>query len=74
MENEETMLSLFDYLGKPAGSDLGKAVWRAARAAKIKPANREVSTKTYSGVILVYPKTFLDQYFAKKKETNNYPF
>lgn len=68
------MLSLFDYLGKPAGSELGAAVWQAAKAAKVKPTEREVSTKTYSGKILVYPKSFLDQYFSRKKQTNNLPF
>ena len=74
MENKETMLSLYDYLGKPAGSDLGAAVWQAAKKAKIKPDEREVVTKTYSGKILMYPKSFLDQYFGRKKQTNDLPF
>lgn len=74
MENKETMLSLYDYLGKAAGSDLGKAVWQAAKKVKIKPEEREVSTKTYSGKILVYPISFLDQYFGKKKQANDLPF
>ena len=72
--NNEEMLSLHDYLGKPAGSDLGAAVWQAAKKAKIKPDEREVSTKTYSGKILIYPVSFLDQYFGRKKQTNDLPF
>jgi hypothetical protein len=32
----EEMLSLFDYLGKPAGSELGKQVAAAAAVDKIK--------------------------------------
>ena len=75
--NKDEMLSLFDYLGRPAGSDLGAAVWQAAKAQKIKPENREVHTKNYSGQILMYPKWFLDSYFGKKTaktETNELPF
>lgn len=74
MENNVTMLSLYDYLGKPAGSDLGAAVWQAAKRVGIKPEQREVSTKSYSGKILVYPKSFLDQYFGSKRQTNDLPF
>lgn len=70
MENEK-MLSLYDYLGKPAGSALGKAVWNAAKAARIKPLEREVVTKTYSGRILMYPESFLKKYFSP---SNNTPF
>jgi len=74
MENKETMLSLYDYLGKAAGPELGKAVWNTAKAQKIKPEEREVSTPKYSGKILMYPKSFLDQYFGRKKQTNDLPF
>lgn len=72
MENNKNMLSLYDYLGKPAGSDLGAAVWQAAKKAGIKPEQREVTTKNYSGKILVYPESFLNEYF--KRETFKSPF
>jgi hypothetical protein len=60
--NEE-YLSLYDFLGKPAGSDLGKQVAAAASAKKIKINERQVTTNTYSGKILTYPKSFLVEYF-----------
>jgi hypothetical protein len=78
MENKkDEMYSLYDYLGKAAGPDLGAAVWQAAKAAKIKPEEKEVHTKTYSGKILMYPKSFLNSYFGKKTnkvETDDLPF
>jgi len=78
MENrKEEMLSLYEYLGKAAGPELGLAVWNAAKAQKIRPDEREVSTKKYSGKILMYPESFLDTYFGKKttnKVIDDLPF
>jgi hypothetical protein len=33
------MLSLFDYLGKPAGTELGDKVYKAAKASKVPTVN-----------------------------------
>jgi len=78
MENsKEEVYSLYDYLGKAAGPELGMAVWNAAKAQKIKPEEKEVSTPKYTGKILMYPKRFLDSYFGKKTnktETDDLPF
>ena len=60
------MLSLYNYLGKPAGGELGKEVYAAAKKVRVKPETREVSTKNYSGSVMLYPKEFLDSYFSKK--------
>ena len=66
------MMSLFDYLGRPAGSELGQRVAAAAARSKIKYETRHVSTKTYTGDVMLYPKTFLDQFFGGVNEgTNN---
>ena len=65
MENE--LLSLYDYLEKPAGSQLGGEVFRASKALNIKPKSREVETKTYCGNVMIYPKDFLDVYFKYNK-------
>ena len=67
------MLSLYEYLGKAAGSDLGKAVATAAAKAKVKIDSHEVSNPKYTGTILKYPKSFLDEYFGKttKAQTNS---
>ena len=57
------MKSLFEYLGKPAGSELGKAVATAATKAKVKIDSHQVETKKYTGRILKYPVEFLNEYF-----------
>ena len=67
------MVSLFEYLGKPAGSSLGDKVYKAAKESKTTVTTREVHTKNYQGKVMLYPKEFLDEFF-NKKETNNLPF
>ena len=57
------MISLYDYLGRAAGSDLGKQVVTAAAKAGVKHEIREVSNPKYKGHIMLYPKSFLDLYF-----------
>ena len=73
MKNQTTvdtnMMSLFDYLGHAAGSDLGKAVATSASSQKIKIEIRQVANKKYTGPVMLYPKYFLDSYFVKKEET-----
>lgn len=61
----ENYLSLFDYLGRPAGSELGLEVEEAASRQNIVIRTRQVTTKTYSGKINLYPKEFLAAYFAQ---------
>ena len=66
------MMSLYDYLGRPAGSELGKQVAAAAMENFVKMETRHVSTKTYTGQIILYPKNFLDNFFGGVSEgTNN---
>ena len=62
---EENMISLYDYLGKAAGSELGKAVSTAAKLANIKVT----SNSKYTGKIMLYPKEFLVNYFNPNKES-----
>ena len=62
-ENME-MISLYDYLGRAAGPDLGKTVATAAAKAGIKSEIREVSHVGYKGPIMLYPRTFLDNFFG----------
>ena len=57
------MISLYDYLGRAAGPDLGKQVATAAAKAGVKHEIREVSNSKYTGPIMLYPKSFLDLYF-----------
>ena len=48
------MMSLFDYLGRPAGSELGQRVAAAAARNKVKYETRHVSTRTYTGDVMNY--------------------
>ena len=57
------MVSLYDYLGRAVGPDLGKQVATAAARAGVKSEIREVSNIKYTGPIMLYPKSFLDLYF-----------
>ena len=57
------MVSLYDYLGRAAGPELGKQVATAAAKAGVKHEIREVSNPKYKGPIMLYPKSFLDLYF-----------
>ena len=71
MENQ--MLSLYDYLGKAAGRELGTQVYKAANVQKIKITEKQVSNPAYSGKILMYPKSFLDSYF-QVEQVDELPF
>lgn len=64
MMNSEQFISLYDYLGRPAGSALGKQVADAASKSKIPMSIRHVSTKTYTGPIILYPENWLIGYFT----------
>ncbi len=60
----DDMMSLYDYLGHAAGSELGQQVARAASRAKVKMETRYVSNSAYTGDVLLYPKQFLNEYFG----------
>jgi len=64
---EDEVLSLYDYLGKAAGPELGKQVNELAKTKNIKYVIKEVSTPNYKGKIMMYPKSFLDEYFINTK-------
>jgi hypothetical protein len=60
-------MSLFDYLGHAAGSELGKQVAEYAKIRNAKHSTRYVSNPSYSGEVMLYEKEFLDEYFGVKK-------
>lgn len=60
----EEFISLYDYLGKAAGPELGKKVAAAAMKNEIPITARIVETKKYTGEILLYPRWFLVHYFT----------
>ena len=63
---EETMFSLYEYLGKAAGSELGKQVVQKAIQQHVKVTSHQVSNPKYEGRILRYPISFLKEYFNSK--------
>ncbi len=65
------MMSLYDYLGKPAGNDLGKKVYLAARAKGANFSQREVSNPKYTGMVMLYPESFLKEYFNSENDTQS---
>lgn len=65
------MLSLYDYLNRAAGSELGKKVAAAASEQGVPIEEKEIQNPKYEGKILMYPREFLDKYFhppAPKQE------
>lgn len=65
--SKNEMLSLYDYLGRAAGSKLGKQVADYAKLRKAKHSIRHVSNPAYTGEILLYTKEFLDEYFSAER-------
>ena len=61
---DNTLMSLYDYLGKAAGKQLGKEVNESAQRRRVPISTRQVSNPAYEGKVLLYPKWFLDEYFG----------
>jgi len=70
---DNTLMSLYDYLGKAAGKKLGGEVNETAKRRRIPINTRQVSNPKYEGVVLLYPKWFLDEFF-KKEDDDELPF
>jgi hypothetical protein len=64
---ERGLISLFDYLGYAAGSELGKQVATAATKAKEEIGKRYVTNTRYKGEVLLYRREFLQEYFKTKQ-------
>lgn len=64
---EGGLISLYDYLGYAAGSELGKEVATAATKAKEKIGKRYITNTRYKGEVLLYRREFLQEYFKTKQ-------
>lgn len=64
------MISLYDYLGKAAGSELGKQVNAYAYIRQAETGLRHVENPVYKGKIMLYTKEFLDEFFLVQKIFN----
>ena len=69
MEQDTIYMSLYDYLGKAAGQELGASVNRTAVEKKIEFKQRHISNPAYHGNVHLYPVEFLNDYF--KGEVSN---
>jgi hypothetical protein len=67
MSSKTEMMSLYDYLGRPAGSKLGEQVAAYATLRKAKFGTRTISNPSYQGEVMLYTKEFLDECFNAKK-------
>jgi hypothetical protein len=57
-------ISLYDYLGKPAGSALGKKVYQFSQIIGAKTSCKRISYSPYrDGIIMTYEKSTLQKYF-----------
>ena len=56
-------ISLYDYLGKAAGPELGKRVADYAALKKAPHKLRQISNPKYVGNVMLYPREFLDEFF-----------
>ena len=57
------MMSLYDYLERAAGAELGKKVAAYAQLRNQKFAQRDIDTPNYQGTIQLYEKEFIEEYF-----------
>ena len=68
------MVSLFDYLNKPAGSKLGQKVNKYAIFTNQPVVTKRVETKNYNGLVFMYNKEFLDEFFKLETYFNSTGF
>ena len=73
---DNTLMSLYNYLGHAAGLKLGREVNESAQRRSIPINTRQVSNPKYEGIVSLYPKWFLDEYFgnSKKEDDDELPF
>jgi hypothetical protein len=57
------MISLYDYLGRAAGFELGKKVNAYAYIRQAETGVRYVENPVYKGKIMLYTREFLDEFF-----------
>lgn len=61
-------VSLYDFLGRAAGSTLGMQVHAASLMASVVPQERMITNKAYNGPVKLYPRYFLENFFNKLKQ------
>jgi len=69
--SQENYISLYDYLGKAAGADLGKQVNEYAQIRNQPHKVRYVDNPTYKGYVNLYTREFLQEFFQTKYALTN---
>lgn len=81
MTKDETMMSLYDYRGHKDTNKEGQRVYAKAKEQGITVQSRELAYEKYKGLVMTYPKWFLDEHFhptieltAKDTQDDDLPF
>lgn len=61
---QEQYKSLFEFLGRAGGSELGMKVAAAAASQGVQLSEQQVSNPKYTGKVVTYPVSFLENYFG----------
>lgn len=61
--------SLYDYLGRPGGSRLGRNLARFASQRGVTIKKRRVNTPKYQGDVILYPKLVIKEFFEKQNNS-----
>lgn len=72
-QDNKKYYSLYEYLGRPAGPELGKKVYRTAKILKQPIETKEVKNVSYTGRVICYTKEFLNEYFKKQVDESSTP-
>ena len=70
MEEEVEYLSLYEYLGRAAGSKLGKIVMAIALEEGVTFRQKNVPHSGFKQRVITYPKHFLVEYFHPTHKDN----
>lgn len=73
MEKDETMMSLYDYRGRRDYEKIGQKVCDRALEMGVKIQDKELDHPGWKGVVKMYPKWFLDEYFDNTPTTTSPP-
>jgi len=72
IRNKVEYYSLYEYLGKRAGTKLGDEVNKIAMKHNQKYVTQPVEQGGYSGEVFCYTKKFLDDYFYAKENNEEF--
>ena len=62
----EPFISLYDYQGRPDHDKVGKQLFSYAKSQGIIPQTRNIENPKYQGIVMLYPKYIIDNFFKQK--------